>query len=149
MTAEARRDAVADEAVGAAVIEAVGSTGLPLMALGGSRWAERARRAGLRVAEEAFIDRGYRPDGTLVPRGQPGALVTDPGAAAERTVRLVTAGTVLAVSGETVHVRAHTLCIHSDTPGAAAIAKVAREALTEAGLRVAPLRGRFFYTVQP
>jgi len=135
--------AVADEAVGAAVIEAVGSTGLPLMALGGSRWAERARRAGLRVAEEAFIDRGYRPDGTLVPRGQPGALVTDPRAAAERTVRLVTAGTVLAVSGETVHVRAHTLCIHSDTPGAAAIAKVAREALTAAGVRVAPLRDWF------
>src|SRR3972149_1040111 len=68
--------AAADEAVGAAVTEAGGSAGLPLMALGGSRWAERARRAGLRVAEEAFIDRGYRPDGTLGPRGQPGGLVT-------------------------------------------------------------------------
>jgi len=79
----------------------------------------------------------------LVPRGQPGALITDPRAAAERTVRLVTEGTVLAVSGETVQVRAHTLCIHSDTPGAAAMAKAVREALATAGVRIAPLRDWF------
>ncbi len=132
--------AVVDDAVADAVIEAVGSAGLPLIALSGSRWAERARGAGLRVAAEAFADRGYRPDGTLVPRGQPGALLTDPHAAAERAVRLVTEGTLAAVTGETVPIHAHTLCIHSDTPGAPAIAQAVRDALIAVGVGVAPLR---------
>ncbi len=132
--------AVADDAVGDAVIEAVGSVGLPLIALSGSRWAERARRAGLRVAEEAFIDRGYLSDGTLLPRAHPAALITDPGAAADRAVRFVTEGIVRTASGEMVPVHADTLCIHSDTPGAPAIAQAAREALTAAGVRIAPLR---------
>jgi len=131
--------AVADAAVAEAVIEAVGSVALPLVALSGSRWAERARQAGLRVAEEAFIDRGYRPDGTLVPRGRPGALITDPEQAAERAVRLVVEGTVQAVSGEALPVRADTLCLHSDTPNVAAIARAVRAALTAAGVRIAPL----------
>ncbi|MBI3975993.1 MAG: 5-oxoprolinase subunit PxpA [Armatimonadetes bacterium] len=136
--------AVADPEVGAAVIEAVGSAGLPLIALSGSRWAARARAAGLRVAEEAYIDRGYLPDGTLVPRGRPGALITDPGEAAGRARRLVTEGLVTAVSGETIAVRADTLCIHSDTPGAAAIAAQVRRVLLDAGVRIAPLRDWLF-----
>ncbi len=131
--------ALSQPSVADAVIEAVGSMGLPLVALSGSGWAERARRAGLRVAEEAFLDRGYRSDGTLVPRGQPGALITDPQEAAERAVQLVTEGTIRAVTGEIVTVRADTLCMHSDTPGVAALVRAAREALTAAGVRVAPL----------
>lgn len=132
--------AVADAAVGDAVIEAVGSAGLPLIALSGSSWAARARQAGLRVAEEAFVDRAYRADGTLVPRGHPTALVTDPRAAAERALRLVADGTIVALTGEVVAVRAHTLCLHSDTPGAPAIARAVRDALLAAGVRLAPLR---------
>lgn len=136
--------AATDAQVGEAVSEAVGSAGLPLIALSGSRWAEQARQAGLRVAEEAYIDRGYQADGTLVPRGHPGALITDPHLAAERAVALVTKGMLVAVSGERVAVRADTLCIHSDTPGAATIAAAVRQALTGAGVRIAPLRDWLF-----
>ncbi len=132
--------AAADDAVADAVIEAVGSVGLPLVAPGGSRWAERARRAGLRVAAEAFIDRAYQSDGTLVPRHHPAGLITDPRAAAERAVRLLTQGTVVAVTGEAVPLQADTLCLHSDTPGAADIARAVRAELATTGVRIAPLR---------
>jgi UPF0271 protein len=132
--------AVNEAAVGSAVIEAVGSVGLPLIALSGSRWAARAREAGLQVAAEAYIDRGYQADGTLVPRGRPGALISEPRLAAERAVRVVTEGIVAAVTGEQVAVHADTLCIHSDTPGAAAIAAAVHQALVTAGIRIAPLR---------
>ncbi len=131
--------ALAQPSVADAVIEAVGSMGLPLVALSGSGWAERARSAGLRVAEEAFLDRGYRADGTLVPRGHPRAMISDPGEAAERAVQLVAEGTIRAVTGEVVTVRADTLCMHSDTPGVAALVRAAREALTAAGVRIVPL----------
>ncbi len=84
-----------------------------------------ARDAGLRVATEAFADRAYEPDGRLRSRALPGALLTDPAAAAAQAVRL--AGGV------------QTLCVHSDTPGAAAIAAAVRRALEEAGFQVASL----------
>jgi UPF0271 protein len=95
--------------------------------------------AGLTVAEEAFADRRYRADGTLVPRGEPGALVTDPEEAAEQAVRLAQERMVIANDGSKIEVRADTICLHGDTPGAANIARRIHERFRLAGIRIAPL----------
>jgi len=97
------------------------------------------REAGLRVAGEAFGDRGYRRDGTLVSRSHPGALVTDPAAVARRVVRMVTEGMVEAADGGEVRLAPDTICFHGDTPGAPRLVRAAREALTRAGVEIAPL----------
>ncbi len=104
----------------------------------GSQLLEVGAAAGLAVWPEAFIDRLYRPDASLVPRGEPGAVITDPDAAAERAVQLVLDGTVLAGDGETVlQLHPRTLCIHADTPGAVAIARHVHAALGERGVEIA------------
>lgn len=97
-----------------------------------------ADRAGLDAVPEAFVDRAYRSDGRLVPRGEPGAVVADPGAAAARAVRLAAEGVVAAIDGTTVRVRARSLCVHGDSPGAPAVAAAARAALEAAGITVGP-----------
>jgi 5-oxoprolinase (ATP-hydrolysing) subunit A len=95
------------------------------------------RRLGLVVAEEAFIDRAYAADGTLVPRSESGAIIADPRAAAERAVRLVQDESVESVDGGVVRVHADTLCIHGDGPDPAGLARAVREALERAVIRVA------------
>jgi UPF0271 protein len=100
---------------------------LVLVGLAGSVQIEEANRAGLRAAGEAFADRRYLADGSLMPRSQPGAVLHEPAAAAEQALRLVREG------------RAQTLCLHGDTPGAAAIAAAVRKALESAGVTIAPL----------
>ena len=90
------------------------------------RLAARAAAAGLTVVAEGFADRGYRADGTLVPRSQPGALLTGPPDAAAQAVRLASGG------------RFRSLCVHGDTPGAPAIAAAVRTALEAAGHEVTP-----------
>ena len=93
--------------------------------------------AGLPVWAEAFVDRAYRPDGTLVPRDQPGALHTDPGLAVTQALTLLLTGFVRAIDGVTrVAVQPDTLCIHADTPGAVALARRLRAALAEKGIGV-------------
>ncbi|HEX5439654.1 MAG TPA: LamB/YcsF family protein, partial [Ktedonobacterales bacterium] len=94
---------------------------------------------GLRVAEEAFIDRGYDGAGRLLARSRPGALLDDPVAAARRAVTLLQTGELVASDGETVRIRPQTLCVHSDTTGAAAFAAAARAALLTANVRLRPL----------
>lgn len=111
--------------------------GVIIVALAGSVMADVLERMGLRVAREAFVDRGYTAAGTLVPRDQPQALITDPARAAATAVRLVREGVVTAVDGSEVHVEADTLCIHGDTPNAVALARAVRRALEEAGITVA------------
>jgi UPF0271 protein len=98
------------------------------------------RAAGLACAEEAFADRGYAADGTLVPRGRPGALVEEPEAVAARASRLARERVVVAVDGSVVPVRADTLCLHGDTPGAAALAAAVRARLARDGVEVRALR---------
>ncbi len=105
--------------------------GLPGVAL------QRAADAGLTTAVEAFADRGYAPDGSLLPRGEPGAVLTDPDEIATRVVRLVTAG-YLSTSEGLHAVRADSVCVHGDTPDAVAIARAVRDALTAAGVELAP-----------
>jgi UPF0271 protein len=124
-------------AIGEAVLEADPS--LILIALAGSKWADQAERMGLRVAREAFADRALMPDGGLVPRSRPGAVIHDTSQVVERSLRLVTEKTVVAISGEVVHVDADTLCLHGDTPDAVSLASALRAALTGAGVDLAPL----------
>ncbi|MFC5910308.1 LamB/YcsF family protein [Streptacidiphilus monticola] len=110
---------------------------LPVLGLPGSQLLDAARRSGLRAVAEAFADRAYTPQGTLVSRREPGAVVHDPDEVVRRSVQLVVDGTVTAADGLTrVPVRAESLCLHGDTPGAAALARRVREALEEAGVTV-------------
>ena len=109
-----------------AVVEAVlAYGGLPVLGLPGSHLLALAAEAELPTVPEGFADRAYQPDGSLVPRGEPGAVLDDPAAAAEQAVRLAAAG------------RVRSLCVHGDSPGAVAIAAAVRAALDDAGVTVA------------
>lgn len=114
---------------------------LCLVVPAGSTAARVAAEVGVAVVREAFCDRGYHPDGTLAPRGEVGALVTDPGEAARRAVSLATAGEVRAVDGSVLRLECDTLCVHGDTPGALTVAAAVRAALAGAGLAVLPYAG--------
>jgi UPF0271 protein len=129
---------VADPDQAAAVAEAVAAfdPGLRLLGLAGSAIARAAGDAGLRFVHEAFVDRGYRPDGTLVPRGEPGALLSGDEAIAARAVRLVREGRVTAADGTEIEVQVDSLCVHGDTPGAVGMARAVRTALEQAGIAV-------------
>ena len=131
------------ESQAAAVVEAVRryDPSLPVMGLPGSVWLRLAEEAGLVVVPEAFADRAYTPEGTLVSRREPGAVLHDPDEVAERCVRLVVRGEVTAVDGSVVPVRAASLCVHGDSPGAVAMARAVREHLESAGVTVAPFVG--------
>jgi UPF0271 protein len=109
---------------------------LPLLCQAGTELDRRATAAGLRVVHEAFADRGYTAAGTLVPRTDPGALVTDPARAGERAVQMVVEGTVRAVTGEQVPLVVDSLCVHGDTPDAPRLARAVRSALEREGVRV-------------
>ena len=121
--------AAKDQTMADAIASAIASVDASLVMVGlpASALERAAEKAGLAFAAEGFADRAYEPDGSLVARSQPGALITDPAAAAAGALRLALGG----------HVR--TICIHSDTPGAAAIGAAVRRALDEAGAVVAPL----------
>ncbi len=111
--------------------------GHPLAVLGMPGEIERAAdAAGIRFVHEAFLDRGYRPDGSLVARDAPGALLHDADAVARRAVRLVREGVVEAVDGTAVSVAARSLCVHGDSPGAVAMARAVRDALDADGIDV-------------
>lgn len=108
-----------------------------LVAPAGSLLVSVARARGLAVAEEAFIDRAYAADGSLVPRSEPGAVIADPREAARRAVLLVREGCVAATAGGVARLHADTLCIHGDGPDPVGLAAAVREALGRAGIRVA------------
>ncbi|HEX4825258.1 MAG TPA: 5-oxoprolinase subunit PxpA [Candidatus Polarisedimenticolaceae bacterium] len=121
-------DAARDPAIAAAIADGVARVdhSLLLFGLAGSTAIAVWRDLGWRCAEEGFCDRGYERDGSLVARSKPGALLTDPGDASAQAVRLASEG------------RCRTLCVHSDTPGAAAILAVVRKELTAAGFGITP-----------
>ncbi|CAM5785433.1 LamB/YcsF family protein [Ottowia pentelensis] len=124
-----------------AAIRAV-DAGLALVALAGSplvRWAEDA---GLRVVAEAFADRAYTPQGTLVSRREAGAVLHDPAVVAARMLRLVRDGVVEAVDGSLAPVRADSICVHGDSPGAVTMAAQLRRTLQQAGVALAPFAAR-------
>ena len=125
------------EAQARAVVAAIRDVDPELVLLGLPGVALRlAAEAGLRTVVEAFADRAYRPDGSLVPRGEPDAVLTDPDRIADRVVRLVTTGQ-LPTSAGPLTVAAESVCVHGDTPGAVAIARRIRERLENAGVEIA------------
>ena len=121
-----------------AVVEAVLEVDpqLPLLVLPHSEIQRAAAAAGLRTVTEAFADRAYNPDGTLVSRREPGAVLHDTDAVVAHVLRLVTEGKVQAVDGSMVEVGAQSICLHGDTPGAVAMAAAVRTALLAAGIRI-------------
>ncbi|HZZ85146.1 MAG TPA: 5-oxoprolinase subunit PxpA [Anaeromyxobacteraceae bacterium] len=129
-------DARVADAVAAAV-RAV-DPGLVLVCLSRSEQVEAARRAGQPFVEEAFADRAYTRAGTLVPRGQPGAVLEDPSEMAERVVRMVRQGTVAALDGGEVALSPGTVCVHGDTPGAVEAIRAIRARLAAEGIAVRP-----------
>jgi UPF0271 protein len=132
----------ANEEQAAAVVEAVRlfDPALAVLGMAGSVWLRLAEEAGLAVVHEAFADRAYTPAGTLVPRREPGAVVSDPAAVAARAVRFATDGSVEAIDGTVLPVPARSVCVHSDTPGSLELARAARAGLAAAGVRVASFR---------
>jgi UPF0271 protein len=130
--------AVRDEAAAGAVARAVAAVdrGLVLFGLPGSRLLDAGRRAGLATAREGFADRAYLPDGTLVPRSRAGSIVTDPDTVVGRALSMARDHVVTAIDGTRVPLEVETICVHGDTPGAAALALRIRQALIGAGVEV-------------
>ena len=130
--------AAAEPAVAEAVARAVSRIDqkLALFGLAGSKSEPAAMAYGLRFVSEAFVDRAYREDGSLLPRSEPGAVLEDPQVAAERALGLARFGRVESVTGTAVSVQADTLCLHGDTAGALEIAVRVSRRLAEAGIRV-------------
>ncbi|MGW2315444.1 LamB/YcsF family protein [Streptomyces sp. NPDC001680] len=129
---------VHDAEQAAAVVAGVRMAGgaLPVLGLPGSPLLTAAEEVGLTAVQEAFADRAYTPAGTLVPRREPDAVVSDEDTVVRRALAFAMHGAVEAVDGTTVPVAARSLCVHGDTPGAARIAVRVREALTAAGVEV-------------
>ncbi|OBA70843.1 hypothetical protein A5641_11850 [Mycobacterium sp. 1554424.7] len=107
---------------------------LPVLGMAGSAFFDEADRVGLRTVAEAFADRAYRPDGQLVSRREPGAVLHDPAAIGERVVTMVTSGRVTAIDGTQIPVGVESVCVHGDSPGAVQIAAAVRDRLTAAGI---------------
>ncbi|MEO6566505.1 MAG: 5-oxoprolinase subunit PxpA [Casimicrobiaceae bacterium] len=115
---------------------------LVLFGLAGSEMIRAAEKVGLRAACEVFADRTYQDDGSLTPRSQPGALIEDEDAAVVQVKRMVTEGLVRSLQGNDVPVRADTLCIHGDQPGALAFVKRIRAELEAAGIEISAIDSR-------
>ena len=111
---------------------------LTLLALAGSPLVERARARGLAVVAEAFADRAYNDDGTLVSRRLEGAVLHDPDAVAERMLQWVERGELPSISGRPVRIEADSICVHGDSPGAVEMARRIRTRLAAAGVPLAP-----------
>jgi 5-oxoprolinase (ATP-hydrolysing) subunit A len=130
--------AAVEEGQAMAIVNAVADydPGLPVLCQPGSMLASVASSAGLTVVGEGFADRGYRADGTLVPRSARGALVHDSDVVAKRATRMAVEKTVVAVTGAVVPTEIRSICVHGDTPGAVDLAARVRGALLDASLEV-------------
>lgn len=114
---------------------------LVLMALAGAPIVEQARAAGITVVCEAFADRAYNADGSLVSRRLAGSVIHDPDAVAERMLRMVTEGKIAAVDGTDVAVEAQSICVHGDNPAAVALARALRAKLSANGVDLKAFAG--------
>ncbi|ART63045.1 LamB/YcsF family protein [Kushneria marisflavi] len=132
-----------DERQAHAVIEAIKAIDdqLVLVALAGAPLLEWAREAGLRVAAEAFADRAYQSDGSLVSRREAGAVLHDADQVAERMLRLVREGVIETIDGQDLTLAADSICVHGDSPGAVALAEAVRARLTQAGVELRAFAG--------
>ncbi|HMO47130.1 MAG TPA: 5-oxoprolinase subunit PxpA [Rubrivivax sp.] len=112
--------------------------GLVLMGLAGSPLLRQAQQRGLKTAAEAFADRAYTDDGALLSRREPGAVLHDAEAVAERMLRLVQTGEIESAAGRRVRLQVDSICVHGDSPGAVAMARRVRERLQGAGVALRP-----------
>ena len=133
--------AVDDQNLATAICEAVleVDSNVVLLALAGSQWISVAEDLGLRVGREIFADRALNADGTLVSRSKEGSVIHDIQEVVDRSLRMVTEGKAVAVSGEVIDVEADSLCLHGDTPGAVDMARALKKALFAEGVKVTPL----------
>ena len=133
--------AATDKTLATAIATAVAqlNMGLILVGLAGSVMEQAAADAGVPFAGEAFPDRAYTPQGTLVSRAQPGAVITDPAEVASRAVAMARDGSVVASDGTLIKLRATTLCVHGDTSHAAESAHAIAAAVRAAGIEIVPL----------
>jgi UPF0271 protein len=132
--AEVERD-VAD-----AIVKATRAVDPSLIVLGNAcgEQLKASDRAGIQSKSEIFADRGYTEEGRLVPRGKPGAMIEDPGEAAERVLRMVEAGAVITASGGKLKTPIDSICVHGDSAHAVDTAKLVRSTLEKAGVKLAP-----------
>lgn len=128
----ATRDASTARAIAQAIRDF--DAAVPMVVLPGTPLEDAALAMGLRAVREAFPERGYTADGRLAPRGTPGAIIHDPEEAAQRALKMVLEGKVIAVDGQEVALKAETLCIHGDNPNAPKIARHIRQALEAEGV---------------
>jgi 5-oxoprolinase (ATP-hydrolysing) subunit A len=132
----AAKDHPAADAVVSAILDVDAS--LVLLGLAGSEMARAAEKRGVTFAAEAFADRAYRHDGSLVPRSEPGAVIHDVRAAVDRAITLVKSNTITAQDGAMLSVTAQSLCVHGDNPDAAPLLRELRARLLESGVSIAP-----------
>ena len=134
----AGKDPLLAQAIAEAVAEV--DPDLILLGLANSHLIYEAEKAGLKAASEVFADRAYQADGSLVPRSKPGAVLHDKDEAIARTVRMVKEGKVIAITGEEVPLKVHSICVHGDNPSAVEFVKNIRAALEAEGVAIAPIR---------
>lgn len=135
--------AAGDSRLASAIVRGVRALDDSLLLFGppGSRLQEEAAREGVGFAAEGFADRAYRGDGTLAPRGMPGAVLENPEQALAQALALVREGRVRTVDGTDAILSVHTICLHGDSPHAASLAKELADGLRSAGVRIAAIGG--------
>jgi len=111
---------------------------MAVLALDNSEQVRAARAVGLPLIREAYADRAYTPQGLLVPRSQPGAVIEDEDAVIARCLRLARSGEIVAIDGSVIPSAARSICLHGDTPGAVDLARNIRDALQSEGIGIAP-----------
>lgn len=137
--------AAKDKKVASAIASAIKDFDPNLIFLGqaSSSMIEVGQELGLRTCSEAFADRNYTTDGSLLSRSHPEALIINPQEAAQRAVKMIKEGKVRTVEGEEISISFQSLCVHGDNPAAAEILKAIRQAFMENGIQVLPLRTLF------
>ena len=130
--------AAKDYSLSLAIAEAIREIdpGLIMVCLSGSEMVKAGRDAGVRVASEIFADRAYQADGSLVPRGTPGAMITDTEVSLARVVRMIREHRVTAITGEEIEVDPQTICVHGDSPKAIAFVRAIRNGLEKEGIQI-------------
>ncbi len=130
-----------DEKMAAAICEGIYEVdpSLILLGLAGSKLLQAAEKIGLRTAREVFADRGYEEDGSLVPRGKPGAMIEDEEEAIARVISMVQAHKVKTVTGKEIGITADSICLHGDSPKAVLFAEKISAALEKAGIAIRPM----------
>ncbi len=128
----------ANRPVADAMVAAIGNAfpGLPILAISGTEVEKSCKDKGVTVFSEIFADRGYQPNGQLVPRGQDGAMITDPGQAADRLIAFLDSGLMPVVGGDPIELNAHSICVHGDSAHAVGMAREIHQRLTAHGITI-------------